>query len=177
MTASKRPRRQSRPGSNLEDAIQDIAEIERLHGRHTIARGEAAGAMGLTPSGGQANSRVASLIQYGLLDRQGIGKVAVSKLAEKILNPSINEDKPSAVEAVLKNSEVFCELYTSFRDPTSVPESAVVTKLQSLRSGEYNKAQAKSTARLFRESVEYLVRVRAIARDNREEETSGCDST
>ncbi len=118
--------------------------------------------MGLAPSGGRANSRVASLLQYGLLEKSGTGTVAVSSLAKRILHPPISEDKPSAVEEALKHPEVFRELYTSFRDPTSVPASAVVTKLQSLKGGTYNEDQAKSTARLFLESIEYLMKVRAI---------------
>ena len=173
MTTSTRPRRPPRPSSSLEEAVQDIAQIEGLHGRHTIARGEAAGAMGLAPSGGRANSRVASLIQYGLLEKSGTGKVAVSSLAERILHPPISDDRPSAVEEALKHPDVFCELYTSFRDPTSVPESAVVTKLRSLRGSTYNENQAKSTARLFLQSIEYLIKIRAnnLSIDNMEQNT------
>lgn len=173
METRRRGRGPSSPSFGLEQAVQAISKIERLYSKNTMTRGEAGSAMGFSGSSGHTKRWVATLSQFGLLERRGTGSVGVTDLAKRVLFPTSSEEKVSAVTEVLTRPRVFEELLGSFPNPELVTQEVVNARLR--RDGSFTEASARSTAKVFVDSITYLETVKEDAQVDGVEESGAED--
>jgi hypothetical protein len=127
------------PGLTLGDAINLTAKLFDAIRTATVAPDIAVRPLGYGGTNGAAMGTLATLAQYGLIDRSG-GKVTITPLAVRILHPKGEDQRESAIREAALFSKVMKELYDGYLD---CAESVIAGHL--IQSG-FNTDRAKRVA-------------------------------
>lgn len=101
------------PVTTVEDSITLTRKLFDQIRTATVSPEVACKAIGYSGPNGAAMATLATLGQYGLVDRSK-GKVAVTPLAIRILHPKSPEQRESAIRESALNSAVMNDLYSGF---------------------------------------------------------------
>lgn len=96
----------------VDDAVSRLQKIRDAAGGRTASKEVAAGAMGMSPSGGATWHILAAMDMYGLVSFSG-KEIVVTDLGEAAVFGDPNEVVASKVEAV-KRVELFRELFSRY---------------------------------------------------------------
>src|SRR5437773_1161561 len=108
--ADRSPRSPSTP---LSDAIDQIRKLHSEIGRARVKPESAAIALNYKGLNGAALTTLATLSQYGLIERSR-GEVSITALAVKILHPTGEEQQRAAVREAALNPTIFKEIQEQF---------------------------------------------------------------
>ena len=145
----KKERSTAYPGIAVQDAIGFSKILVDSYGKSPFNRDAALQALKLKP-GGSSFTKVAALVHYGLLTRQG-NAYGISELAERIIYFTSEEaQKAAIVEAVLK-PKLFNSLVTEYTG------RAVPNLLRNIliQQHKINRNVADNVADIFKSSIEH----------------------
>jgi hypothetical protein len=111
-----RQRSPSYPSLTLEQAIDMVAKIHKANRTNVISRETAARDMGYTGLTGRSLTVLASLAQYGLIEKAGKGDVKVARRAVEILHPVEDEHRVEAICEAAMAPAFFRSLRERFTD-------------------------------------------------------------
>ncbi|MEQ9449469.1 MAG: hypothetical protein RLN70_11285, partial [Rhodospirillaceae bacterium] len=94
-TPKKPVRSPSYPNMSLTEAVEAIRKIETVYRSSAVDRQDAAKLIGYSSLSGPANSALAALAAYGLLERAGKGEARVTERAKAILYAENDEERAS----------------------------------------------------------------------------------
>ena len=110
------------PDVTLPQAIDLSSKLYAANRTYPMDREVAAREMGYSGLTGPSSKRLASLIQFGLLEKHAKNEVRVSAVAESILHPDSSAEKEHGVLAAAFNPRLFRELRERF--PDGVPSKS-----------------------------------------------------
>ncbi|MGB7746924.1 MAG: hypothetical protein WBN75_06515 [Verrucomicrobiia bacterium] len=100
------------PKIALEEAIKIVKLLYEKAGKTKVKREVAASALGFSGITGSSLTVLGALMQYGLIEKEGTGALAVSPLAIKILHPTSDKEANEAKIVAALTPKVFNALYT-----------------------------------------------------------------
>lgn len=108
------------PNFSLEDAIKHAGAVYEADRNYPVTREDVAKHMGYGGLSGAADKSIATMMQYGLLERISKGEVRVSQLAVDILHPESQEQKKTALREAAFNPPLFRAIKERFpeREPS-----------------------------------------------------------
>jgi hypothetical protein len=112
-TAKTKERSVAYPSVSLGDAIEFTRKLRDALGKGPYSREEAAKALGHTNLTGPAARKVAALVQYGLLERNG-NTYSQSERAQDILKPLSDESRDAAIQRAAVSPRLFAKLAGRF---------------------------------------------------------------
>lgn len=112
-TQKKVDRSVAYPSVTLSDAIEFTRKLREALGKGPYSREEAAKALGHTNLTGPAARKVAALVQYGLLERNG-NTYSQSQRAQDILKPLSDESRDAAIQRAAVSPRLFAKLVGKF---------------------------------------------------------------
>lgn len=104
------------PSTPLEQAIEYIDKIHSIERANPIDREVAAKALGYSGISGRSATVLASLIQYGLLEKAGKNEVRVTDRAVEILYPDNPTSRRRALKDAAENPTLFQQISARFTD-------------------------------------------------------------
>lgn len=110
------------PNFSLRLAMKQAEKVFQADRRNVVDRLVAAKHMGYSSLSGPAEKSIATLVQYGLLDRIGVGQVRISQTAMDILHPDNPGQRHDALLKAANSPEIFKSLNARFPEGVS-PES------------------------------------------------------
>jgi hypothetical protein len=150
--AAKPVRSPSYPSLSLSDAIAQVRKIEGLYRLGPVDRIAGAKLIGYSGLSGPANQALASLAQYGLVERAGKGEMRVTERGRAILHPDSDEEKRQGLRTAALEPQLFRELHE--RWPSMIPpEDGVITYLN--RQG-FNKSAIRPAAKAYLQTLLFL---------------------
>lgn len=117
----ERQRSPSYPSLTLEQAIDLVEKIHKANRTNVISRETAAKDMGYTGLTGRSLTVLASLAQYGLVEKAGKGDIKVTRRAVEILHPIEESHKAEAIIEAAQAPALFRMLRERF--PEGVPSA------------------------------------------------------
>lgn len=151
---SRRLRSPAYPSSSLTEVVEDLRSLWRIEGRNETLQQVAVAALGYRGLSGAAKQALATLRQFGLIDRREGGRVRVSDLGTRLM--SFTADSPEyarALEEALRQPELFRFLLDSY--PERLPSDQTLAAELILTRG-FAPDTATKAVRVFRESVAVL---------------------
>lgn len=115
-SAPARAKSPSYPNYSLKKALDYAGDIFTADRRNPIDRSVAMKHMGYSGQSGAADKAIATMMQYGLLEKAGKGEVRVSQLAIDILHPDRATDRPPALVRAAFGPPLFKTLKDRFPD-------------------------------------------------------------
>lgn len=145
----KRERSVAYPALSLDKAIDSSMELRIKLGKGPYGREDAAVALGHKGVSGASATKIASLVHFGLLTRNG-NTYSQSELGERINHPLSDKDRTEAVLEVMKTPRLYKDLFDQFTG------QAVPTQLANIliRKGISSKV-AQTVAGDFKSSAEF----------------------
>lgn len=142
------------PDVGLPHAIELASKMYASNRTYPMDREVAAMEMGFSGLTGPSSKRLASLIQFGLLEKHAKNEVRVSALAESILHPDSTAEKEDGVLAAAFNPQLFRELQERF--PAGVPSRSNLESYL-LKSG-FSDRGVKRAINAYLATCEYVER-------------------
>lgn len=112
----ERQRSPSYPSLTLEQAIDMVSKIHKANRTNVISRETAARDMGYTGLTGRSLTVLASLAQYGLIEKAGKGDVKVTRRTVEILHPVEDAHRVEAILEAAQAPAFFRSLRERFTD-------------------------------------------------------------
>jgi hypothetical protein len=142
----------SYPSLSLSDAIASVRKIESQYRLGPVDRVAGAKLIGYSGLSGPANQALASLAQYGLVERAGKGEMRVTERGRAILHPDSDEEKRLGLKTAALEPQLFRELHE--RWPNMIPpEEGVINYLN--RQG-FNKSAIRPAAKAYLQTLLFL---------------------
>jgi hypothetical protein len=107
------------PNFSLRTAIKQAEKIFQADRRNVLDRDVAAKHMGYSGLSGPADKSIATLVQFGLLERVGRGEVRISQMAVDILHPDTPHRKLEALKKAAYSPTIFKAIKDRFPDGVS----------------------------------------------------------
>jgi hypothetical protein len=107
------------PNFSLRTAVKQAEKIFQADRRNVLDRFVAVKHMGYSGLSGPADKSIATLVQYGLLERVGKGEVRVSQTAVDILHPDTPRQKAEALKKAAYSPPIFKAVKERFPDGVS----------------------------------------------------------
>lgn len=107
------------PNFSLRTAVKQTEKIFQADRRNVLDRLVAAKHMGYSGLSGPADKSIATLLQYGLLERVGKGEVRTSQAAVDILHPDTPRQKSEALKKAAYAPPIFKAIKDRFTDGVS----------------------------------------------------------
>lgn len=164
-----RLRSPSYPDVTLQQAIDLIGKIYTANRTYPMDREVAAKEMGYSGLTGPSSKRLASLIQFGLLEKHAKNEVRVSTTAESILHPDNAAEKQEGLRAAAFKPQLFSELQERF--PDGVPSKSNLESYL-LKSG-FSDRGVRRAIKAYLGTCEYVEQYE----DNESHGDAGCDVT
>ena len=165
---AKRVRSPSYPSVPLMEAVDLVKKIHEENRTNVLDREAAVKDMGYTGLTGRSGKLLATLTQYGLIERAGKGGVKVTQLAVDILHPESQGDQARALREAAFHPDLFSALEERF--PGGVPsENALRSHL--MREG-FATAAIAPTVNSFLETCRFLEQKNAYESYGRESGTA-----
>lgn len=149
MGKSRSPRH---PNFSLKDAIYKISAIFDSDALNPLDRETAAVRIGYSSLSGASETALATLTQFGLLDRIAKGEVKVTDLAVDILHPDKPSQKANAITLAARAPKVYQELF--HRYATDAPSQDALESY--LRRIGFTDSAVKGAAKAFIETYEFV---------------------
>jgi hypothetical protein len=149
------------PNIPLEDAVQLCKQLHHQARTAAIKPDIAVKALGYSSSNGSAMTALATLGQYGLVDRAN-GAVSVTPLALKILFPTSPEQLRTALKEAAYAPKVFNELLVGFEECSS----EVI--YGHLVQNEFTPERARKVAQVYLANRNFIGPLEVTASDNEE---------
>lgn len=145
----KKDRNARYPAVDLEQALEFSKMLMEAYRGAVFGRENASQGIGYPTLSGTSGMKVAALVHFGLLDRQG-NAYQNSALAKRIYHFSDEEDKKQAIQLAALSPKLFSRLYNQFRG------QAMPARLGSILIREYdiNQKVAEQVAENFKKSLE-----------------------
>jgi hypothetical protein len=156
--AVKPIRSPSYPSMPLRDAVEAVAKIERQYRSSAVDRTLAAKLIGYSSSSGPANSALAALASYGLLERAGKGETRVTPRARAILHAADDRERRENLLAAASEPDLFREIVERFPGIPVPPEDGVINYLN--RQG-FNPTAVRPAAKAFLQTMAFVEELRA----------------
>lgn len=119
-----RQRSPSYPSVPLEQAVDLVAKIHKSCRTNIITREDAVREMGYSGLTGRSLKVLSSLLQFGLLEKAGVGDVRVTRRAVEILHGIESADRDEALLEAALAPQLFKDIHERF--PDGIPaESAI----------------------------------------------------
>jgi hypothetical protein len=150
--APKPIRSPSYPNMSLNDAVGAVRKIEALYRLSPVDRVAGAKLIGYSGLSGPANAALASLAQYGLVERAGKGEMRVTARAQAILHPNNDEEKRQGLRTAAFEPTLFRELRE--RWPNMIPPEDGVTKY--LNRQGFNQTAIRPAAKAYLQTLHFL---------------------
>lgn len=112
----ERQRSPSYPSLSLEESIDLVAKIHKANRTNVISRETAAKDMGYAGLTGRSLTVLASLAQYGLVEKAGKGEIKVSRRAVEILHPVEAAHRDEAILEAANAPALFSALHERFSE-------------------------------------------------------------
>ncbi len=149
---TKRVRSPSYPSLPLPEAVELVRKIHEASRTNVVEREAAVKDMGYSGLTGRSGKLLATLTQYGLVEKAGKGGVRVTSLAVDILHPQNEGDQVRALREAAFQPELYAALRERF--PDGVPsENALRSHL--MRAG-FATAAIPPTVNSFLETCRFL---------------------
>lgn len=145
----KRDRSPKAPVITLIEAVELVKKLQSQIGRAKVSAETVSKAIGHSTITGASLTKIASLSQYQLIDREK-GNILISQLAVRILHPTSNEQSQQSLQQAALAPPVFNELFRDYRDSS---EEVITSHL--VQNG-FTIDRAKRVARVFKSNAEYL---------------------
>ncbi|MBV7257944.1 hypothetical protein KCG44_14250 [Pacificimonas sp. WHA3] len=150
---------------SLHDAIEAVRKIEEKYRSSAVDRTDGARLIGYSTLSGPANKALASLAQYGLVERAGKGHMRVTPRAAAILHPESEIERRDQIRKAGLEPRLFQELEERF--PGIVPpEEGVETHLS--RQG-FNQSAIRPAMKAYLDTLLFLEQSGAIESHGAEE--------
>jgi hypothetical protein len=168
-----RKRNPQYPKINLEQAIEKGFALHLVANEHTISMDVAAQELGYTNSrSGAAQTTLASLKSFHILEFEGKGKVSISPNI-KVLKFSPNTDEKSKVlNELLLNPPIYNQLFSKF-GPDLASNTILVWEL--MQAGFKDETAANQAVKTFKESINYIKSIGNASLSEPESDTNGDD--
>jgi hypothetical protein len=115
----ERQRSPSYPSLSLEQSIEMVGKLHKANRTSVISRETAAKDMGYAGLTGRSLTVIASLAQYGLVEKAGKGDIKVTRRAVEILHPVEEAHRAEAILEAAMTPALFQTLHDRF--PEGVP--------------------------------------------------------
>lgn len=162
----KRVRSPSYPNLSLPKALELVSNIFQQDRRNSIDRLTAAKHLGYSSNSGASDKTLATMVQYGLLEKAGVGEVEVTDLAVEILHPESETARKRAIREAATKPAVFSQILEKFSDHT--PSTSA---LQSwLVREEFQNRAIVPITRAFLDTMRFLEQEEANSVSNKGEE-------
>lgn len=146
----RRDRSPTSPRASLGQAIQYVEKLHAKAGRASIKPEAALGTMGYSSMNGAAMTMLATLAQYGLIDRERGGNMSVSTLALRILRPVGEDQHREAIKEAALRPGVFAEIFSGgYHD---CAEEVLANHL--LHNG-FSEPAARKAAAIYKENASF----------------------
>ena len=130
------------PGLALEAAIDQTRKLHRQIGRASVRPEVAAKALGFSGLTGSSLATLATLTQYGLVERPK-GMLVLSSLAIKLLHPTSPQQFEEALRQAALTPKTFQEIFRDFNEcSTDVLESHLV-------QNDFSPERARRVAKVY----------------------------
>ncbi len=146
----KKIRGTAHPYVGLEQAIGLVDQLRKAVGRGPFSRDVASQGLNHKSLSGPAMGKIAALVHFGLLSRQG-NTYSVTPLADRILLPTSDEDRINAIVEAAKKPKLYKRLIDKYQNQ-SLP-----FLLDNILVREFgiNEKRAKEVSKNFMKSLEY----------------------
>lgn len=151
-TPPKPVRSPSYPSLALPDAIAAVRKIEGVYRLSPLDRESAAKFVGYSSLSGPANQALASLAQYGFVERAGKGEMRVTERARALLYPDSDAERAQLILASAFEPQLFRDLQERWPN-MKPPEEGVISYLN--RQG-FNQSAIRIAARAYLQTLSYL---------------------
>ena len=139
------------PTVTLEQAVRDIERIDGVYHSSWFNITDAASALGISPTSSKASRVMATLRNFGFVDRTGKGEYMVSEAAKGILYPDRPEERSEALRQAASHPTVFKQVFDRF--PSSVPPMEAV--VNHLKRGRFTDTAARLAAEMFVDTARF----------------------
>jgi len=138
------------PSMGIEEAISAISDLRKDMGKGPYSRETAARGMGHSGLSGAGAAKVAALVHYRLLERQG-NVYKQTPLAETIINPLNEEEKMAGLKTAVSSPRLIQRILTDFQGQ-SMPQ-----RLDAVLARNYgiSDKMASTVAKIVVSSLEY----------------------
>lgn len=154
--APRKPRSPSYPAFDLSQAADKAKKIYDQCGQSPVNREALSSVLGFSPTSGGAKQNIATLTQYGLLERRGQGELGVSTLAVTLLYSETPEQKQSAATEALRAPAVFAELAGKFQH--QIPTERIL--IPTLTQSGFNIGAAEVVAKAYVQSAAWVAEMK-----------------
>jgi len=138
------------PNISLEEAIKAVTDLRHAMGKGPYSRESAAQGMGHSGLSGAGAAKVAALVHYGLLERQG-NTYRQTDLAETIINPLNDDEKDEGLRRAAATPKLLQHILSDFQGQ-SLPQ-----RLDAILARTYGISDkaAPAVAKITTSSLEY----------------------
>jgi hypothetical protein len=157
--AMKRPRSPGYPSISLKECVLRVAKLYAMDGRAELDRAAVLRGLGYGSDNGASQAVLSALRKTKLVAKHG-NTFRVTRLAERIVSPSSNEDKVRAIEEAAKAPSIFAELIGRFGDEPPADEDLA----EYLLGTGFSRTALPILIASFRDSVEFLKATRSADR-------------
>ena len=162
------------PIIGLEEAVDLAEKVFDGDRQYPVERETAVKHMGFTGMSGWAMRMLASVLQYGLLEKAPDGQVKVTDRTVRILHPEGPSDKAEALSEASHEPDLFAKIYEKFPDgsPSDRNLESFLVRLGFLGSA------IQPATKAFRATEEFLARSGSVPGEESEptQESSGSES-
>lgn len=153
MKKKKAPRSPKYPIFGLETAIERLIKLYERERTAPVLRDIAVKAWGYKGKSGSSLQTIATLIQYGLIERIGGQKVKITELGLDILLPKSSGDKTQAIQTAANSPMIFRELLNQY--PESLPSDDTITAHLVRRNVPYTEESAKKLIKSLKKTIAF----------------------
>ncbi|MBO6724622.1 MAG: hypothetical protein JJ911_03020 [Rhizobiaceae bacterium] len=111
------------PNYPLSSAIENVRKVYNADRTTPLPREVIAKHLGYSGISGASDAAIATIVQYGLLERTGKAEMKVSKLAVDILVPENDEQKQRAINTAALKPPLFADVWNHFEQRIPSPEA------------------------------------------------------
>jgi hypothetical protein len=162
-----RPKSPAAPSTSLKEAVEKLKILYEKEKRGPIDKDTAMLALGYSAKSGAGLRMLATLGQYGLIERQGIGHIRVTDLGMDIILPSDNQHELEALRQASRQPDIFVELLERYSDSEGLPsDNALISYLIKRTPIPFGDSSARGLAKAFRETLEFTEPSKADIKGN-----------
>lgn len=146
-----RERSRAYPAYSLRDAVDWAGAVQKNIGRGVFDRDMSASSFGSAAAGGTVPRKVATMVQFGILDLQR-GGYRLSDLGMKIVMPCNDLERKEAIAEAFRTPSLYRDVLARF-----APDGGIPTQLANILVREFRIAPpaAPSAVRVFLDSGRY----------------------
>ncbi len=126
-TESKQPRERSRayPGATLQDCVEFTKLVKKALGKGAHDRNSLAKAMGFGSVSGAVSPKIAAMVHFGLLDRDG-SDYELSDFSKRITDSLDNTEFATALREAFRMPVLYREILEKFSSEGEIPSQLPV---------------------------------------------------